>query len=104
MVIYPLYYQKGSVCIKRESPTSGKQVTVPDAWHLNAAGFQIINTPDKASFDAIIKEMKEVAFDVYEKSLIKLHQFNQKQPANFRDSHHSTPEYAYNAHPRATEI
>jgi hypothetical protein len=94
MIQYPVYYQKGSVCIKRETARSGKQVTVPEACRLNTFGFQLINTPDKMSFDAIVSDMQEVGFEVYEKYLIILHQFNQKQPAGFRDSHEFTPEFA----------
>jgi hypothetical protein len=94
MTQYPLYYQKGSVCIKRESATSGKQVTIPEACRINAFGFQLINTTDKMSFDALVDHMKEVSFDVYERYLIILHEFNQKQPSAFRESHEFTPEFA----------
>jgi|SRR5687768_8245320 hypothetical protein len=94
MIQYPIYYQKGSVCIKRETATSGKQVTIPEACRINSFGFQLVHTPDKMSFDDLVREMKEVPFDVYEKYLIILHQFNQKQPSGFRESHEFTPEFA----------
>jgi hypothetical protein len=94
MLQYPTYYQKGSVCIKRESATSGKQVTIPEACRLNTIGFKLVNTPDKLSFDDLVTDMNEVSFDVYEKYLIILHQFNQRQPSGFRESHEFSPEFA----------
>jgi hypothetical protein len=94
MIQYPLYYQKGSVCLKRESATSGKQVTIPEACRINAFGFQIVNTADKMSFDALVSGMNEVSYEVYERYLIILHQFNQKQPSAFRESHEFSPEFA----------
>jgi hypothetical protein len=94
MIQYPIYYHKGSVCIKRETATSGKQVTIPEACRINTYGFQLVHTPDKMSFDALVRDMKEVSFEVYEKYLIILHQFNQKQPSGFRESHEFSPEYA----------
>jgi hypothetical protein len=97
MIQYPTYYQKGSVCIKRESANSGKQVTIPEACRINSFGFQLIHTADKMSFDALVIDMKEVSFDVYERYLIILHQFNQKQPSAFRESHEFTPEFASSA-------
>ena len=100
MIQYPLYFQKGSVCIKRETATTGKQVTIPEACRINAFGFKLIHTTDKMGFDAIVSDMNEVTFDVYEKYLIILHQFNQKQPSGFRESHEYTPEYAGAGNPR----
>lgn len=94
MIQYPLYYQRGSVCLKRETATSGKQVTIPEACRINGFGFQLINTPDKMSFDALVGGMKEVSHEVYERYLIILHQFNQKQPSAFRESHEFSPEFA----------
>jgi hypothetical protein len=99
MTIYPVYYQKGSVCIKRETATSGKQVTIPEACRINSFGFQLIHAHDKMSFDSLVSEMKQVSFEVYEKYLIILHQFNQKQPAGFRESHEFTPEFAGTPNP-----
>ena len=46
------------------------------------------------SFDALVSDMKDVSFEVYEKYLIILHTFNQKQPSAFRESHEFTPEFA----------
>jgi hypothetical protein len=94
MMQYPTYYQRGSVCIKRETATTGKQVTIPEPCRLNTFGFQLITTRDKMSFDDLITDMKETSFEVYEKYLIILHEFNQKQPSGFRDSHEFTPEFA----------
>lgn len=94
MTHYPTFYQKGSVCIKRESATSGKQVTIPEACRINNFGFRLVNTDDKMSFDSLVADMKPVPFEVYERFLIILHQFNQKQPSGFRESHEFTPEYA----------
>jgi hypothetical protein len=101
MINYPVYYQKGSVCIKRETATAGKQVTIPEACRINSFGFQIIQTRDKMSFDSLVSEMREVSFEVYEKYLIILHQFNQKQPSGFRESHEFSPEFAGSATFRA---
>jgi hypothetical protein len=94
MTAFPRYYQKDSVCIKRESATQGKQVIIPEACRINAFGFKVINTRDKLSFDAMVYEMNEVSFEVYERYLIILHQFTQKQPAGFRETHQLTPEFA----------
>jgi len=100
MLQYPTYFQKGSVCIKRESATSGKQVTIPEATRLNTFGFKLINTADKMSFDDLVIDMNEVSFEVYEKFLIILHQFNQRQPSGFRESHEFLPEFAEGVGPR----
>ena len=100
MIQYPLYYQKGSVCLKRETATSGKQVTIPEACRINTFGFQIINTPDKLSFDALVSNMNQVSHEIYERYLIILHQFNQRQPSGFRELHERTPEFAGMGSPR----
>ncbi len=100
MTQYPLYYQKDSVCIKRESATSGKQVTIPEACRINKFGFQLIHTESKLAFDALVIDMREVSFEVYEKYLIILHQFNQRQPSGFRELHERTPEFAGMGSPR----
>jgi hypothetical protein len=101
MLQYPTYYQKGSVCIKRESATFGKQVTIPEACRINTFGFRMINTTDKMSFDVLVNDMKEVSFEVYEKYLIILHQFNQKQPSGFRETHEFSPDFATGVNLRA---
>ena len=93
-MIFPTYYQKGSVCIKRESTTMGKQVTIPEACRINSFGFQLVHTDDKLKFDDLVKDMKGVSNEVYERYLIILHQFNQKQPSAFRETHNLTPEFA----------
>lgn len=93
MIQYPTYYQRGSTCIKRESATTGKQVTIPEACRINSFGFQLVNL-DKLSFDALVSAMNEVSFETYERYLIILHQFNQKQPSGFRESHQLTPDFA----------
>jgi hypothetical protein len=96
---FPTYYLKGSVCIKRESATTGKQVTIPEACRIRNYGFQLINTNDKLRFDSMVQDMVPVTFEVYEKYLIILHQFTQKQPTAFREIHQHTPEFAGSTFP-----
>ena len=93
MTIYPTYYQKGPVCIKRESDTHGKQVIIPEASHINSYGFQFLTTSDKSGFDSLVSNMNVVTLEVYERYLIMLHQFTQKQHLEFRESHELTPEF-----------
>lgn len=91
---YPRFYQKGSVCIKRESANTGKQVTIPEACRINNFGFKVLSTTDKLSFDALLLGMREVGFETYERYLIALHEFTKRQPSGFRETHQITPEYA----------
>lgn len=93
MKTYPAYYRNGSICIKRESATTGKQVQIPEQCRINGIGFQFLTTADKASFDKMVKDMQEVSFEVYEKYLTILHEMSKRQPAPFREAHEYTPEF-----------
>ena len=94
MIDYPLYYQSGPVCIKRESATSGKKVTIPNSAHTANYGFEVVNMRDKNSFDSLLTDMEEVSNEVYETYLITLHPFTQRQSASFREMHDLTPEFS----------
>lgn len=91
---YPVYYRKGSTCIKRESATTGKQVDIPEQCRIHSVGFQWLSTPDKTEFDQMVKGMEPVTFEIYERYLLILHELGKRQPAVFREAHEYTPEFS----------
>jgi hypothetical protein len=101
MSLYPTYYRKGSVCIKREDPKTGKQVDLSE----KAANkpFEFIHTPDKHTFDALVSTMEIVSFETYERYLILLHNKSKFEAQSFRDMHHRSPEYVNNVRRRSYE-
>ncbi|HLT74794.1 MAG TPA: hypothetical protein VKZ68_06900 [Ohtaekwangia sp.] len=96
-MIYPSYYRKGSVCIKREDSRSGKQVDLSESSHRNP--FRLIQTNDKAGFDKIVSGMELVSFETYERFLILLHNKSRQEARSFRETHDQSPEYT-NLFPR----
>jgi len=91
MNIYPSYYRKGTVCIKRESPRRGKQVDLSETG--SKKPFQVVETGDKLSFDRMVEEMEMVSFETYERYLILLHKKSQLEAKTFRQSHFRSPEF-----------
>ncbi len=96
-MIYPSYYRKGPVCIKRENSRSGKQVDLSETSHRDP--FKVIQTSDKASFDEIVSGMEPVSFETYERFLILLHNKSKQEARSFRETHDHSPEYV-NLFPR----
>jgi len=95
--MYPIYYRKGPVCIKRETSTSGKQVNLDE--NNDDKPFSIVTSSDKKSFDHIVESMEIVSFETYERYLILLHKKAQQEARTFRELHRTTPEFL-NANPR----
>ncbi len=96
-MIYPSYYRKGSVCIKREDSRSGKQVDLSETSQRSP--FKLILTADKESFDKIVSGMQRVSFETYERFLVLLHNRSRQEARSFRETHNQSPEYA-NLFPR----
>jgi hypothetical protein len=90
--MYPSYYRKGSVCIKRETAVTGKQVNLDESYRNEA--FRVINAADKKSFDDLISTMDIVSFETYERYLILLHKRTQVEAKTFRELHNRVPEFA----------
>ena len=95
--MYPSYYRKGPVCIKRETSTSGKQVDLDE--NNDDKPFSIINSADKKTFDRLVASMEIVSFETYERYLILLHKKAQHEARTFRESHQKAPEF-FHATPR----
>ena len=91
IMIYPTYYRKGTICIKRESPRRGKQVDLSETG--SKKPFQIVETNDKLSFDRMVESMERVSFEIYERYLILLHKKSQLEAKTFRQSHARSPEF-----------
>jgi hypothetical protein len=91
MNLYPAYYRKGPVCIKREDSCSGKQVDLSE--QASGKPFRMIQTPNKAAFDQIIASMELVSNDTYERYLILLHNKSRFEARSFRDTHERSPEF-----------
>jgi hypothetical protein len=89
--MYPSYYRRGSVCIKRETAVTGKQVNLNESYRDDA--FRVINAADKRSFDDLISEMDIVSFETYERYLILLHKRTQVEAKTFREVHSEVPEF-----------
>jgi hypothetical protein len=92
LIMYPSYYRKGSVCIKRETAVTGKQVNLDESYRNEA--FRVINAADKKSFDDLISTMDIVSFETYERYLILLHKRTQVEAKTFRELHNRVPEFA----------
>ena len=90
-MIYPTYYRKGTVCIKRESPRRGKQVDLSETG--SKKPFQVVETTDKLGFDRIVENMERVSFEIYERYLILLHKKSQLEAKTFRQLHARSPEF-----------
>ena len=97
MNLYPAYYRKGSVCIKREDQRNGKQVDLSEQALRNP--FSVIHTRDKAAFDQIISGMELVSNETYERYLILLHNRSKHEAQTFREAHHQSPDFV-SPHPR----
>lgn len=91
MNLYPTYYRKGSVCIKREDPLRGKQVDLSE--QPDHAPFKMIQTKDKAAFDLLVASMEMVSNETYERYLILLHNKSKYEAQSFRDVHSRSPEF-----------
>lgn len=89
--MYPSYYKKGSVCIKRETAVTGMRVNIDENYRNDA--FRAINAVDKSSFDKLISGMDIVSFETYERYLILLHKRTQMEARTFRELHNSVPEF-----------
>jgi hypothetical protein len=99
--MFPCYYQRGPICIKRETSTSGKQINI-DVNHRHEA-FQSIDVTDRKVFDEMIADMSIVSFEVYERYLIHLHKRSQHEAKTFRDTHQKSPEFFSSEPPRFFE-
>lgn len=99
--MYPSYYRKGSICIKRETPVTGKQVNLDEDFRHEA--FRVITAESKQSFDALVSQMDPVSFETYERYLILLHKRTQYEARTFRDLHHRAPEFVMPERPRSYE-
>lgn len=95
--MYPSYYRKGPVCIKRETSTSGKQVNLNE--NNDDKPFSIITSANKTAFDLLVASMELVSFETYERYLILLHKKAQQEARTFRESHQKSPEFLH-ANPR----
>jgi hypothetical protein len=91
MTFYPVYYRKGSVCIKREDPQNGKQVDLSELSNKNP--FRIIRMADKAAFDLLVADMEMVSNEIYERYLIHLHNRSKFEAKTFREVHDRSPEF-----------
>jgi hypothetical protein len=99
--MYPAYFRKGPVCIKRESSRTGKQVDLSqESFEIP---FQQISTENTASFDALISDMEVVSHEVYERYLVLLHNKARYEARSFRELHHRSPEFSNSGRRRSYE-
>jgi len=62
---YPVYYRKKGSCVKRESPTTGIRIEVPDPGKLLPTIHSPVVTADGKRFDEMVKDYQVCDEEIY---------------------------------------
>jgi hypothetical protein len=87
--MYPQFFRKGGVCIKRESDTLGNRIELPEPCKSPTANYVQLSVDSKVSFDNLVTGMETVSAEVYKNYLQVVYRLNRKSgDANLKGNVH----------------